>query len=97
MPIVILCLKVGIIMSYIITTQVSFTDDRIFPPSKRNTSVGTCGMIARSVTIVAPIANEWPAPIPMILMLSFSILGMVTSLTFPNEDEFTPGIIQKDL
>lgn len=50
-------------------------------------------MIARSVTIVAPIANEWPAPMPMLLMLGFSILGIITSLTFPNEDEFTPGIM----
>ena len=59
MPILILILKMGIIMSFIITTQVSFTDDRIFPASKRNTSVGSCGMIARSITIVAPIVNEW--------------------------------------
>ena len=59
MPILILILKMGIITSYITTTQISFTDDRIFPSSKRNTSVGTCGMVARSVTIAAPIVNEW--------------------------------------
>ena len=87
----------GIIMSFIITTQVSFTDDRIFPMSKRNTSVGTCGMIARSVTIFAPICNEWPSPIPVLMMLGFSILGLMTSVTFPNENEFTPGTVQKDL
>jgi hypothetical protein len=33
MPAIILTLKMGIIMSFIITTQVSFTDDRIFPAS----------------------------------------------------------------
>ena len=32
MPFIILCLKMGIIISFITTTQVSFTDDRIFPP-----------------------------------------------------------------
>lgn len=31
MPILILILKMGIINSFITTTQVSFTDDRIFP------------------------------------------------------------------
>jgi len=88
MPILILILKMGIIVSFITTCQVSFTDDRIFPSNKRNTSVGTCGMIARSITIVAPIVNEWPAPIPIIIMIGFSIVGLLTSLTFPDESEF---------
>jgi hypothetical protein len=85
MPVLILVLKMGIIMSYITTTQASFTDDRIFPYTKRNTSVGTCGMIARSVTIVAPIVNEWQAPYPILIMLVFSVIGILTSLTFPDE------------
>lgn len=71
MPIIILFLKMGIIMSFITTTQVSFTDDRIFPPQKRNTSVGSCGMIGRSITILAPIVNEWSMPIPMLIMIFF--------------------------
>lgn len=97
MPVLILILKMGIIMSFITTTQVSFTDDRIFPSNRRNTSVGTCGMIARSITIVAPIINEWAAPMPMVIMLGFSIVGLITSVTFPDEGEFTPGNVQKDL
>jgi hypothetical protein len=88
---IILVLKMGIIISFITTTQVSFTDDRIFPPQKRNTSVGTCGMIARSITIVAPIVNEWTAPFPIIIMLFFLFIGLCTSYSFPNEGEFTPG------
>jgi hypothetical protein len=91
MPILILVLKMGIINSFITTTQVSFTDDRIFPSEKRNTSVGTCGMIARSVTIVAPIVNEWAAPWPIVILFIFSILGYLTSFTFPKEDEFADG------
>jgi len=94
MPVLILILKMGIIMSYITTTQASFTDDRIFPYSKRNTSVGTCGMIARSVTIVAPIVNEWPAPYPVLILMAFSIVGVLTSLTFP--DEIGEGQPQKE-
>lgn len=87
MPLLILVLKMGIIISYITTTQISFTEDRIFPPSKRNTSVGTCGLIARSVTIVAPIVNEWPVPTPIVIMLAFSVLGLLGSLTFPSDEE----------
>ena len=91
MPFLILFLKMGIIMSFIITTQASFTDDRIFPANKRNTSVGSCGMIARSITIVAPIVNEWPAPLPLLVILAFSVCGMFTSFSFPKECEFIPG------
>ena len=83
MPVLILALKVGIIVSYITTTQISFTDDRIFPSNKRNSSVGTCGMIARSVTILAPIVNEWAVPYPLVIMAVFSAVGVCTSLTFP--------------
>jgi hypothetical protein len=54
-------------------------------------------MIARSVTIVAPICNEWPAPFPVLLMLGWALIGTLTSITFPNEDEFTPGIQQMDV
>jgi hypothetical protein len=87
MPVLILILKMGIIMSFITTTQISFTDDRIFPSSKRNTSVGTCGMIARSVTIVAPIVNEWDVPYPILIMLGFTIIGLINTFFFPHEEE----------
>lgn len=87
MPIFILLLKMGIIIAFITTTQVSFTDDRIFPSNRRNTSNGTCGMIARSITILAPIVNEWQAPWPILCIFFFSILGILTSITFPNDDE----------
>jgi hypothetical protein len=96
MPFLILILKMGIIMSFIITTQVSFTDDRIFPSNKRNTSVGSCGMIARSITIVAPIVNEWAAPMPIMVILAFSVIGILTSYTFPKEHEFIPGLVIKE-
>jgi len=48
-------------------------------------------MIARSITIVAPIVNEWAAPLPIIVMFIFSIIGLLTGMTFPNEEEFVPG------
>ena len=42
-------------------------------------------MIARSVTIFAPIVNEWQAPLPILIMLVFSCIGMLTSFTFPDQ------------
>jgi hypothetical protein len=53
-------------------------------------------MIARSVTIVAPIVNEWAAPIPIVVMMVFAILGLITSATFPDESEFVVGEKQED-
>ena len=53
-------------------------------------------MIARSITIVAPIVNEWAAPLPIVVILGFSVIGIFTSLTFPEEHEFIPGeVIQE--
>lgn len=53
-------------------------------------------MIARSITIVAPIVNEWAAPLPILVILVFSMIGIFTSLTFPHEHEFSPGeVIQE--
>lgn len=97
MPLIIVTLKMGIIISFITTTQVSFTDDRIFPPHQRNTSLGTCGMISRSLTIVAPIVNEWAAPIPVLIMMFLFLCGLFTAYSFPEEDEFTPGQAQKEI
>ena len=42
-------------------------------------------MIARSVTIVAPIVNEWQAPKPLLVMFGFTLIALITSVTFPNE------------
>lgn len=53
-------------------------------------------MIARSITIVAPIVNEWSAPLPMVIMIVLLLAGLITSYSFPGEDEFTPGQAQKE-
>jgi hypothetical protein len=48
-------------------------------------------MIARSITIVAPIVNEWSSPFPVVVMFFFIVIGLLTAMTFPKENEFTPG------
>lgn len=45
-------------------------------------------MIARSITIVAPIVNEWAAPMPIVVMLAFSFIGIAVSFTFPSEESW---------
>ena len=54
-------------------------------------------MIARSITIVAPIVNEWAAPLPIVVMIFLLISGLLTSYSFPNQNEFTPGEEQKEI
>jgi len=54
-------------------------------------------MIARSITIVAPIINEWSSPFPMVIMMVLLVAGLLTSYSFPNENEFTPGEQQKEI
>jgi len=54
-------------------------------------------MISRSLTIVAPIVNEWAAPIPVLIMTFLFLCGLFTAYSFPEEDEFTPGQVQKEI
>jgi len=51
-------------------------------------------MVARSVTIVAPIVNEWDPPYPIFMMLGFSIIGFVTSCTFNDIREGEEEVIK---
>lgn len=50
-------------------------------------------MIARSVTIVAPIVNEWDPPFPILMMTGFSIIGLITSYTFDDISDSDPETI----
>jgi hypothetical protein len=62
-----------------------FSDDNIFPPSKRATAIGICNVIARGLTILAPQVNESPVPIPM---MSFNVaiaLALLFSFTFASK------------
>jgi len=54
-------------------------------------------MIARSITIIAPIVNEWPAPLPIFAILFFSILAIFVTFFLPREDEFVIGEKLKEI
>jgi hypothetical protein len=34
---------------------------------------------------------------PVVCIFVFSLIGLFTSMTFPNEDEFIPGLIKNDV
>lgn len=52
----------------------------LFPTRLRGTAYGLCNVVARFVTIIAPLLAEEPEPIPMLFYSGSAILGAFASL-----------------
>jgi len=66
--------KVGANMSFQNVYSASFNENMIFPFYKRATAIGICNLIARGVTVAAPMVAELPRPWPAGLLVAFSIV-----------------------
>jgi len=84
--------KIGVSLTVQFTYYVSFSDQRTFPLLKRTTAIGICNFIARSFTIFAPLVAELDRPIPIIIVMTVTLVGLITSFTFPSERD-----IKRDL
>jgi hypothetical protein len=83
--------KFGIAMSFLISYQASYNDEKIFTKKMRASAIGQCQFIARGLTILAPEASELKKPIPMIICcISFIIALLVTStFDFHNHEDIS--------
>jgi hypothetical protein len=70
-------------MSFLNVYQASFGQNIIFPFYKRATAIGICNLVARGITIAAPMVAELPKPYPACVMLFFSILQLIDVLFLP--------------
>ena len=52
----------------------------LFPAVFSGTSMGICNVIARTVTVFAPLVAEIEEPIPEITIVGFAVLGIVCVL-----------------
>lgn len=66
--------KIGSNMSFQNVYAVSFNENIIFPFYKRATAIGICNLIARGVTIAAPMVAELPRPWPAGFLLTFTAI-----------------------
>ena len=82
-PTVVFIAKVGVNMSFLNVYQASFGQNIIFPFYKRATAIGICNLIARGITIAAPMVAEAPKPYPACIMLLFSIFQLIDVLFLP--------------
>lgn len=57
-PTVVFIAKIGANMSFLNVYQASFGQNIIFPFYKRATAIGICNLIARGITIAAPLVAE---------------------------------------
>ena len=82
MPILTMLTKFGIGAAMLTTYSASFGDEHIFPSKKRATAIGICNIIARSVTVFAPMVNEFPVPIPMLFFIASTSFALIISFSF---------------
>jgi len=59
-----------------------FSDDTIFPASKRVTAIGICNIVARALTILAPLVNEARVPLPMLSFIAAISIALIFSFSF---------------
>ncbi len=74
MPFFVILAKFGISGGFVIV-YVSTVD--VFPTLFCATALGFCNFFARLLTILAPEVAEQPAPLPMILFVSLTSLGIL--------------------
>lgn len=74
--------KIGTNLTYSAASYASFSDPTIFPLMKRSTAIGICDLFAIGITIFAPFIAEMEKPVPILVCLFISIIGLLVSLTF---------------
>ena len=79
--------KIGVNLTMQFTYYVSFNDQKTFPMLKRTTAIGICNFIARLFTIFSPLIAELDRPIPICIVIVVTIIGLITSFTFPSIDD----------
>ena len=79
--------KIGVNLTMQFTYYVSFNDPKTFPLVKRTTAIGICNFIARFVTIFSPLIAEIDRPIPILIVIIVTTIGLITSFTFPSIED----------
>ena len=74
--------KIGTNLTYSAASYASFSDPTIFPLLKRSTAVGICDFFAIGITIFAPFVAELDRPVPILVCIFVSLVGLIVSFTF---------------
>jgi len=77
--------KFGTGFAFLCCYQASFSDDTLFASDVRATAIGSCQVIARGLTILAPEITELKSPRPIMSFIFVSTLALVTSFTFSED------------
>lgn len=63
-----------------------FSNPRTFPTLKRSTGASLCLFISFSLSATAPLVAELPAPIPIIVVFTLSLIGLGCSFLFASDE-----------
>jgi hypothetical protein len=77
--------KFGMGAASLASYSACFSDDTIFPASKRVTAIGICNIVARALTILAPLVNEARVPLPMLSFIAAISIALIFSFSFRQE------------
>ena len=86
-PTVVFVAKIGVNMSFLNVYQASFGQNIIFPFFKRATAIGICNLVARGITIAAPMVAEFPKPYPAYIMLVFTVFQLIDVFFLPTYNQ----------
>ena len=88
MPRLLMATKFGIGAASLASYSACFSDDTIFPASKRVTAIGICNIVARALTILAPLVNEAKVPIPMLTFIAAISVALIFSFSFSHVSHY---------
>lgn len=81
--------KIGINIIVQNAYQGSFSNDTVFPITRRATATGVCNFFARGVTIFAPFVAEFEKPIPIINLCVYTAIALGITFKLPSRAEET--------
>lgn len=86
-PTVVFITKIGVNFTFQNAYQASFTENKIYPFTKRATAIGINNFVARGVTVLSSLAAELERPIPVSLLIGVTTISFINVLFLPTYSE----------
>ena len=86
-PAVVFFTKIGVNFTFQNAYQASFTENKIFPFTRRATAIGICNFVARGVTVLSSLAAELPKPWPVSLLIAMTTISFINIFFLPTYNE----------
>ena len=86
-PLALIFLSMACQVGFTSVTQSAYQDDRIFPFKRKATAINVIILLSKFFTIGVSFVNEMYEPIPILVLVVLSIIGLSLTLAFPTKVE----------